>query len=132
MGIAAVGDGRLARAPCGERSADQVTRRTDFAGTLPKHAAFGREPEEDLPDGFEMDRAALALLGPGVDVAQAALERVLVKDRGGARGAIDRSNNVARLLDRPGRGEAQLPVPLGRELAVAFGVFPHVLEGRVD
>jgi hypothetical protein len=36
-----------------------------------------------------MDRAALALLGPGVDVAQAALEWVLVEDRGGAGGVID-------------------------------------------
>ncbi len=72
------------------------------------------------------------MLGPGVDVAQAALERVLVEDRGGAGGVVDARDDVARLLDRPGRGEAQLPVPFGRELAVAFGILPHVLEGRVD
>jgi hypothetical protein len=47
-----------------------------------------------------MDRAALALLGPGVDVAQAALEWVLVEDRGGAGGVIDARDDVAR----PGRG----------------------------
>jgi hypothetical protein len=54
-----------------------------------------------------MDGAALALLGPGVDVAQTALERVLVEDRGRAGGAVDRRDDVAGLLDRPGRGEPQ-------------------------
>jgi hypothetical protein len=64
----------------------------------------------------------LALLGPGVDVAQAALERVLVEHRRGAGGVVDARDDVARLLDRPGRGEAQLPMPFGRELAVALGI----------
>ena len=45
-----------------------------------------------------MDGAALALLGPRVDVAQAALERVLVEDRGGAGGVVDGRDDVARLL----------------------------------
>src|SRR5690348_5461555 len=98
---------------------------------LSEHPSFRRQTQQDLADGFEMDGAALALLGPGVDVAQAALERVFVKDRGGAGGVVDARDDVAGLLDRPGRGEAQLPVPFGRELAVAFGILPHVLEGRV-
>jgi hypothetical protein len=34
-----------------------------------EHASLRREAEEDLAYGLEMDRAALALLGPGVDVA---------------------------------------------------------------
>jgi SAM-dependent methyltransferase len=34
-----------------------------------EHAAFGGQAEQDLADRLEMDRAALALLGPGMDVA---------------------------------------------------------------
>src|SRR5438477_9271115 len=99
---------------------------------LAEHPSLGRQAEEDLADGFEMHRAALALLGPGVNVAQAAFERVLVEDRVRAGDVIDRRDDIARLLDRPGRGEAQLPVPFGREVAVALGILPHVLERRVD
>jgi len=47
-----------------------------------------------------MDRTALALLGPGVDVAQAALERVLVGDRGGAGRIVDARDDVARRQSR--------------------------------
>ena len=54
-----------------------------------EHSPLGRQAQKDLADGFEMDRAALALLGAGMDVAQAVLERVLVEDRGGAGGVVD-------------------------------------------
>jgi hypothetical protein len=99
---------------------------------LSEQPSFRRQAQKNLPDGFEMDRAALALLGPGVDVAQAALEWVLVEDRVRAGDVVDARDDIARLLDRPGRGEAQLPVPFGREVAVALGILPHVLEGCVD
>ena len=39
---------------------------------LPEHAAFGREAHQHLADGLEMNGAALALLGSGVDVAHPA------------------------------------------------------------
>src|ERR1700758_5528942 len=99
---------------------------------LPEHAALRRQAEKDLADGFEMDRAALALLGAGVDVAQAALERVLVKDRGGPSGVVDRRDDVAGLLDRPGRGEPQLPVLVAAEIAFLLGLAPHLPQSRVD
>ena len=41
----------------------------------------------------------LALLGHGVQVAEAPLERILVEDRGGAGGVIDEVDHLARLLD---------------------------------
>src|ERR1700674_1399212 len=99
---------------------------------LPEHAALRREAQEDLADGFEMDGAALALLGPGVDVAQAALEGVLVEDCGRAGGAVDRGDDVAGLLDRPSRGEPQPGVLVAGEVAVLLGLVPHLGEGRVD
>src|SRR6202023_3850217 len=90
--------------------------------TLSEHPSFRRQAQKNLADGFEMDRAALSLLGAGVDVAQAALEWVLVEDRVRAGEVVDRRDDIARLLDRPGRGEAQLPVTFGREVAVALGI----------
>src|ERR1700693_1391952 len=106
---------RLSR-KIGNACCASCTRVAASGARLPEHPALGRQAEEDLPDGFEMDRAALALLGPGVDVAQAALEWVLVEDRVRAGDVVDRRDDIARLLDGPGRGEAQLPVPFGREL----------------
>src|ERR1700736_4168306 len=93
---------------------------------LPEHAALRRQAEEDLADGFEMDGPALALLGPGVDVAQAALERVVVEGRGRAGGAVDRGDDVAGLLYRPGRGEPQTGMLFPREVAVLLGLVPHL------
>jgi hypothetical protein len=72
-------------------------------GPLPEHPALRRQAQEDLADGLEVDRPALALLGPGVDVAQPALERVLVEDRIRAGGTVDGGDDVVRLMDRPGR-----------------------------
>src|SRR5215831_8077734 len=45
--------------------------------TSAEHPALGREPQQHLANGLEMDWAALALLGPRVDVAQPALEWIL-------------------------------------------------------
>src|SRR6516162_7906009 len=79
-----------------------------------------------------MNRPALALLGAGVDVAQAALERVLVEDRGRAGRAIHHGDDIARLVDRPGRRQAQPDVLLVTELTGALGLVPHRGEGLVD
>jgi len=62
-----------------------------------------RQAEKDLADGFEMDWPALALLGTGMNVAQSALERVFVEHRGRARRTVDGGDDVAGLMDRPGR-----------------------------
>src|SRR5438445_5647453 len=99
---------------------------------LSEHSTLRRQSEKDLADRLEMDRPALALLGPGVDVAQTALERVLVEDRIRAGRTIDGGDDVAGLVDRPGRGEAQPSVLLGQKLAGALGLVPHLGEGLVD
>src|ERR1700730_15239703 len=99
---------------------------------LPKHPALRRQAEEDLADGLEMNGATLALLSAGVDVAQAALERVFVEDRIRAGGPIDRGDDLAGLVDRPGRGEAQPGVLLGPELPGTLGLLPHLGQGVVD
>src|SRR5438034_10853240 len=48
-------------------------------------------------DGFKMAEPSLQLLGHGVDVAEAAFQRMVVKDRGGARGTIGEVDRLARL-----------------------------------
>ena len=55
------------------------------------------------PTVSKWDRPALALLFPGADVAQPALERVLVEDRIRAGGTADGGDDVVRRMDRPGR-----------------------------
>src|SRR6266446_8251979 len=109
-----------------------LRRQSKLSASLAKHPALRRQAEEDLADGLEMDRAALALLGAGMDVAQAALERVFVKDRIRAGGTVDGRDDLAGLVDRPGRREAQPRMLLGAELAGAFGLFPHLGQGLVD
>ena len=109
----------------------RVSRLPMFVG-LPEHPPLRGETEENLAHGLEMDWPALALLGPGVDVAQPPLERVFVENRGRAGRTIDRGDDVPRLVDCPGRGEAQPDVLLVQELALALGLLPHLGEGLVD
>src|ERR1700730_7043075 len=133
-------DNRLRPVPCqtsellftrslGEEA---ISFRRAVTPALTEHASLRRQAQEDLADGLEMDRAALALLGARVDVTQAALERVFVEDRGRAGGSIDRRDDFAGLVDRPGRGEAQPGVLLGPELPSALGLRPHLGQGLVD
>ena len=61
------------------------------------------QAEEDLADGLEMDRPALALLGSGMDVAHAPFERVRLEDRARPGRVVKGRDDVARLVDRPGR-----------------------------
>src|SRR5260370_32452831 len=75
-----------------------------------------------------MYRAALALLGPGVDVAHPAFERVVLENRRGPGRVIDDRDDVARLMDRPGRGEAQLRVVFGADGAGALSLLPHLAD----
>jgi hypothetical protein len=64
------------------------------AGHLPSkpHQAIECEANQILPDGLKMFRPALQVLRYGVDIAEAALERVLLEDRrrpGGVVGGVD-------------------------------------------
>src|SRR5579875_2415016 len=83
-----------------------------------EHAPLGRQAEQDLADGLEMDRPALALLRAGIHVAQPPLERVGLEDRGRSGGMIHGRDDVARLVDRPGCGEPKLDVLVGAEFAL--------------
>src|SRR5271165_4311488 len=91
-----------------------------------EHPPLRRQAEKDLADGLEVDRPALALLGSGVDVAQAALKRVLIEHRSRSGRTVDGGDDVARLMDRPGRREAQPDMLLVTELPATFGLFPHL------
>ena len=75
-----------------------------------------------------MHRASLALLRPGMDVAHAPLERVRLENRGRTGGVIDRRDDIARLVDSPGRREPQLRVMLGADLAGLPRLLPHLAD----
>src|SRR5882762_3326836 len=75
-----------------------------------------------------MNGAALALLGPGMDVAQAAFEGITFENRAGAGRVIDRRDDVARLVDRPGRREPQLRVVVGADPAGLPRLVPHLAD----
>ena len=53
-----------------------------------------------------MAEPALQLLGHGMDVAEAALQRMAVEDRRGAGGIVGEVDRLARLVDGVGRGAA--------------------------
>src|SRR5260221_7139142 len=89
-----------------------------------------REAEEELADGFEMRGAALELLRHRVNVAEAALERVAGKDRGGAGRVIGGVDHRGRLADRIGGGEAY-PHALGDRQAVRADDVAPDLGGRM-
>src|SRR5438105_3826635 len=110
---------------CGPRTGPATA---DGTVVLAEHAAFGWQAQQHLADRFEMHGAALTLLRSGMDVAHAAFERVCFENRRGAGGVIDRRDNVARLVDRPSRGETQLRVMLGADLAGLPRLFPHLAD----
>src|ERR1700722_2162420 len=86
--------------------------------------ALRLEPEHDLADMLELHRAPLALLGAGMDVAQPALERVAVEDRARARHRIGAVHDLLRLVDRPGRSEAEAPALLAGRAVAAMRLVP--------
>ena len=88
------------------RQRSQQTRwRHSSEGVLQPGQSVGVEAEEILADRLEMLLAALHLLRDGVDVAEAALERVLFEDRGRSGGMIGHVDDAHRLVDGEGRGE---------------------------
>src|SRR5579883_579147 len=116
---------------CDNSNAAMQNRKYGTPGTGPavfrrltEHAPLGRQAEQDLADGLEMDRPALALLRAGIHVAQPPLERVGLEDRGRSGGMIHGRDDVARLVDRPGCGEPQLDVLVGAEFALFLGLPP--------
>ncbi len=61
-------------------------------------------PIIQAPTVSKVAEPALQLLGHGVDVAEAALQRMVLEDRGGARGIVGEVDRLARLVDGVGRG----------------------------
>src|SRR5947207_10061118 len=72
--------------------------------------------------------AALQLLGHRVYVAEAALERVLVEDRGGAGCLVEDVDDLERGVDRKGRGEADRHPLVERDVAAHLDRLGNLLE----
>jgi len=77
-----------------------------------EHRRVEREAEEDSADRLVMGLPRLGLLRGGMHVAKAALERAVVEDRRRTGAVIEAVDNLASLVDGPGRGEADLRVLL--------------------
>src|SRR5438309_10488770 len=71
---------------------------------------------------------ALALLRSGMDVPHPPFERVALETRRRSRRAIDDRDDVARLMDRPGRGETQLRVVFRADPAGLPRLVPHLAD----
>ena len=76
-------------------------------------------PIIQAPTVSKCDEPALQLLGHGVDVAEAALQRMALEDRGGAGGIVGEVDRLARLVDGVGRGHADGDAMVDRELSPA-------------
>src|SRR5689334_17067027 len=93
-----------------------------------EHSAFGLKAEQNLADRLEMRLAALKLLDHGVDIAEAALERVALENRRRSRRVIGRVNDVLCLMDGPGRGQPYRRVVIERQAPRPPDVGPDLLE----
>src|SRR5262249_60305230 len=77
----------------------KATRTILFAPAPRLELARRRQPQQRLSECLEVREVPLALLGHGVQVAEAPLERVLLEDRGRARRVIGIVHNLARRMD---------------------------------
>src|SRR5260370_19535969 len=83
----------------------------DFVASLKsEHRGIGRKAEEDTADRLVMRLPPLGLLRGGMHVAEAALERTVVEDRRSTSAVIEGVDDLASLVNGPGRGEADLRV----------------------
>src|SRR5207247_3836895 len=62
------------------------------------------------------------------DVAEPPLEQVVLEDRGGTRCVVGGVDNLARLVDRPGRRETDRCVVVYREPSRRAGLAPDFIE----
>src|SRR5262249_37643923 len=77
----------------------------EFGWSKSEHRAFWSEPEKCWPHCLKMGWAPLILVDPGVNVTKPPLEGVALEDRCRPRRVVGRVDDVARLVDGPGRGE---------------------------
>ena len=73
-----------------------------------------------------MSDLPLQLLGYSVDIAEAALERVVLEDRGGAGRVIGEVDRLTRLVDGMGRGHAHSDALLDRDRGPGAQMFPDI------
>ncbi len=73
-----------------------------------------------------MGKPALQLLGDGMDVAEAALQRMAFEDRSGARRIVGEIDRLARLMNRVGRGHADDDAVVHRQLVASRDLLPDV------
>src|SRR6266567_3896633 len=97
----------------------------DFVCALKReHRLVRREAEEYAADRLVMRLPPLGLLRGGMHVAEAALERAVVEDRCRAGAVVESVDHLARLVNRPGRGEAYHRVFLQAQLTGLADRFP--------
>src|SRR2546430_13060119 len=77
-------------------------------------------------DGFEMTGAALQLLGHGMDVAETALQRMVVEDRGRAGGIVGEVDGFASAVDRMCRGHADDDALFDRDQGAGAEMLPDL------
>src|SRR6516165_7744692 len=93
-----------------------------------EHRRIRREAEEDTADRLVMRLSPLGLLRGGMHVAEAALEWAVVEDRRRAGAVIEGVDDLASLVNGPGRGEADHRVLLQAQLAGLANHFPDLVE----
>src|ERR1700693_5896359 len=89
-----------------------------------EHRRVRCEAEEDAADCLVMRLPPLGLLRGGMHVAEAALERAVVEDRRRAGAVIESVDHLARLVNCPGRGEADHRVLFEAQFAGLTERFP--------
>src|SRR5262249_37504367 len=88
-------------------------KRTILFAPAPRlELARRRQPRQGVPERLDVRKVPLALLGHGVQVAEAPLERVLLENRGRARRVIGIVHDLACGMDgvagHPASGDALL------------------------
>src|SRR5271165_2114918 len=93
-----------------------------------EHRRIRRKAKEDASDRLVMRLPPLGLLRGGMHVAEAALERAVVEDRRSTGAVIERVDDLAGLVNGPGRGEADHRVLIEAQLAGLADRFPDLGE----
>src|SRR5580700_4009227 len=117
---------RRATSAAGQKSGD--VRCVLSSRSKCEHCAFSLKAEQYLADRREVRLAALILLDHGVDIAEAALERVVLENRRRSRCVVGRVDDILCLMDGPGRGQPDRRVVIERQAPRPRNVAPDLLE----
>src|SRR5215472_8879359 len=100
----------------------------EFGWSKSEHRAFWSETEQCLAHRLEMRLATLILLDHRVNVTEPPLEGVALEDRCRPRRVVGRVDDVARLVDGPGRGEPDGRVVICRQPSRPADIPPDLVE----